>query len=93
MQRPTAKHQAELKESCGRVGDRIERAGEVKDITRRPTESSNLDPWGLTETEPPTKEHAGADPTNTLVADVQLGLHLGLLTIGAEATSDSVPCH
>jgi hypothetical protein len=49
--------------------------------------------WGLTETEPPTKEHAGADPTNTLVADVQLGLHLGLLTIGAEATSDSVPCH
>ena len=62
MQRPTAKHQAELKESCGRVGDRIERAGEVKDITRRPTESSNLSPWGLTETEPPTKEHACVGP-------------------------------
>jgi hypothetical protein len=27
MQRPTAKHQAELHECCGRVGDRIEQTG------------------------------------------------------------------
>jgi hypothetical protein len=38
MQRPTAKHQAEPEESCGRVEDRIEQAGRVKGITRRPTE-------------------------------------------------------
>lgn len=25
--------------------------------TRRPTESMNMDPWGLLKTEPPTKEH------------------------------------
>jgi hypothetical protein len=63
MQRHTFKHQVELGESCGRVGGRIEQAGErVKDTTRRPTESTNLSPGGLTETEPPTKEHAGDGP-------------------------------
>ena len=40
--------------------DRTEQARGVKDTTRRPTESTNLGPWGLTDTEPPTKEHAGA---------------------------------
>jgi hypothetical protein len=33
-----------LGKSCGRVGGRIEGAGRVKDITRRPTESTNLEP-------------------------------------------------
>ena len=34
---------------------------------------------GLSETEPPTKEHtqAGPRPPHTYVADVQLGLHVG----------------
>ena len=41
--RPIAKYQAELGVSCGKVGDKIERAGGVKDTTRRPTESTNLD--------------------------------------------------
>jgi hypothetical protein len=49
-------------ESWRRVGDRIGQAGGVKDTTRRPTESSNLGPWGLTVTGPPTKEHAGVGP-------------------------------
>jgi hypothetical protein len=40
----------------------MERAGEIKDTTRRPTESTNLDPWGFTETGPPAKEHAEAGP-------------------------------
>jgi hypothetical protein len=61
-QRPTAKCQTELRESFGRVGDRTERAGGVKDTTRKPTESTKLSPWGLTETEPPTREHTGAAP-------------------------------
>ena len=39
---------------------RIERAEGVKDTTRRPTESTNLDPYVFTETEPPTKEYAWA---------------------------------
>ena len=37
----------------------------------RPTESTNLDSWELSETEPPTKEH------NMLYPDVQLGLQVG----------------
>jgi hypothetical protein len=80
MQRPTAKHQAKLRELCERVGHRIELARE--DTTGRPTESTNLGPWGLTDTEPPTKYHA---------ADVQLGAHVGPLTFEAGAVSDSVP--
>ena len=50
--------------------------------TRTPQEdqqSTNLDPWGLPETEPPTKELPWARPSLSLlihiyVADVQLGL-------------------
>jgi hypothetical protein len=62
MQRTMVKHQAELWESCGRVGDMIEEAWGVRDTTRGPTESTNLGPWGLTEHEPPTKEYTGAGP-------------------------------
>lgn len=37
----------------------VEEAGGVKDTTRRPTESINLSPWKLTETEPLTKNMHG----------------------------------
>ena len=84
MQRPRAKHQAEIRESCERVGDRTEQARGVKDTTRRSTESTNLGLCRLIETEPLTKEHAGGEPRPpyTFVADGQLGLHVGPLTIG-----------
>jgi hypothetical protein len=47
-------------------------------------ESTNLHPWGLSESEPPTKEHAqaGPRPPRTHVADVQLGLHVGPEQLG-----------
>ena len=51
MERPTAKHQAELGDSCGRGRGRIVKVRGNKDITRKPTESANLGPQGLTETE------------------------------------------
>jgi hypothetical protein len=54
--RSRAKHQAEF---GSLVGHSIEKARGAKDTTKRPSESINLGPWGLTETEPPTKEHAG----------------------------------
>lgn len=41
MQRPTVRHKAELRESCGRVGRRIEGAGGLKDNTRS-TGTTNL---------------------------------------------------
>lgn len=44
------------------MGDRLEQEGGVKDTTRKPGESPNLGPWGLTETEPSTKENSGAGP-------------------------------
>ena len=39
----------ELGKSCGGWGARIEEAREVKDTSRKPTESTNLGPQGLTE--------------------------------------------
>jgi hypothetical protein len=42
-----------LKESYGRVGRKIKGPEEDRDSTGRPTESTNLDPWG---SEFPTKE-------------------------------------
>ena len=62
MQRPTAKHQAVFGESSVYVRDRIEQTGGVKDTTGRHTESTSVHSWGLTKTEPPTKDHAGAGP-------------------------------
>jgi hypothetical protein len=59
--------------------------GRGQGLHRKTTESSNLDSWGLPETEAPTKEQALAGPTppapapntQTYIADVQLGLHVG----------------
>ena len=68
-----------------RSGRRIDGTRGVKDTTRRPTESTNLGTQGLTETEPPTKEHAGAGASpspHVFGVDVQLGLHGCPLTIG-----------
>jgi hypothetical protein len=59
MKRPTAKHQVELGESCGRVEDRSEQAGGIKDFTRT-TESTNLNTWEFTESGPPHRNHDGA---------------------------------
>jgi hypothetical protein len=57
---PIAKHQTELGEYCGRVGGRIGEPRGVKFTTGRTAESNTLVPWELTDTETPTREHAGA---------------------------------
>ena len=56
MQRPTAKHSAELGESCGREGGKNVGARGVKDTIRKPTESTNLGSQVLTEVDSITKE-------------------------------------
>jgi hypothetical protein len=73
----------ELRESCGRVGDRIEGAKSVKDITRTSTKSTNLGPWGLTEiiTNQRACRYRIYPPHTTFVADVQHGLHVVPLRI------------
>jgi hypothetical protein len=58
----TAKHQTELRMSCGIVGDRSKQAGGVKDTPRRPIKSTVLGPWGISEPGPPARVYAGAGP-------------------------------
>ena len=63
--------------------------------SRKPTGSTTLGPLGFTETELPTRELAWDGPWQALyiyVTDVQLSLHVALLTAGAGAVSDSVDC-
>jgi hypothetical protein len=52
MKTPTVICKTTSGEFCGRVEIRIERAGEVKGTTRIHIDSTNLDSWVLTETEP-----------------------------------------
>lgn len=57
------------------------------------SESTNLGLWGFIKTEAPTKAHTGSGARPTTRADAEFGLHMGLLTIGAEVVSDSVASH
>ena len=66
---------------------RIEGVGGIKDTTGGYTESTNLRPCGLSETELSTKEHIKAGPSPP-VADVQICPHVGPLTIGALTITD-----
>lgn len=79
MQRTTAKHRMEIGNCYGRVGRKIEGPEEDRYSTERPTDSTNLDHWVLSETEPPTKEHTQARPT-PYVADM---VFIGSQIIGA----------
>ena len=42
--------------------EKLEEAEEESDPIGRPAVSTNLDPWELPETKPPTKEHTWAGP-------------------------------
>ena len=46
-------------EFCGRAVGKTEGNSDVKDTTST-TEATKIGPWGLTETNPPSKEHAWA---------------------------------
>ena len=83
----------ELRKSCGGVGGRIEEPKGERDSIRRPSELTELDPWGFPETEPPTKEYIRAVPRPpcTNVVDVQLDLHAGLRTTEVGFTLTVLP--
>ena len=64
----------QVRDTYGRVGGRIEAHKVNGNPIGRPTESTNLDPWELSESESPTKEHTWARMTptrSTYVADRQ----------------------
>jgi hypothetical protein len=60
MPKPTAKHSTEIRDACGRAGGRTEGPEGKGNPVRKPTESTKLDPWELSETEPLSKEHTWA---------------------------------
>jgi hypothetical protein len=61
-------------------------------VIGKQTESTNVDTWGLSESEPPTKEHTRAEPRPPYiyVADMQLDLHVALEKTGIEAIPKAV---
>ena len=54
MQIVRTKHWTKVRDPYGRVRAKIEGAEGDGNLIRRPTVSTNLDPWELPETEPPT---------------------------------------
>ena len=88
----------EVGDSYGRVGERTQGPKGDRNSTGRATESTNLDSWGLPETEPPIKEHTWAGPRPpypspcTYVADVQLGLRVGPKQLERGAIPKAVAC-
>ena len=61
MPRSIAKDDTELRKSDRRVGGKINKPGRDKDSTRSPSESTNLDPYKLLETEYQPKSIQGLD--------------------------------
>ena len=60
MQILMANHWTEVRDPYGGIRGRTEGGEGDDNPIGRPTMSTNLDPWELLETEPPTKEHTQA---------------------------------
>ena len=84
MQKPIAKHQAELGESCEKIGDRIEWAQREGQGHHKRTYRVNY---------PGSMRIHRNWTTYTFVADVEFSLHVGHITNGIGAASDSVAYH
>jgi hypothetical protein len=57
----TANQWTEVGDPWGWMRGKLEKAEEEGDLIRRPIVSKNLDPWDLSDTEPPTRQHTPAD--------------------------------
>jgi hypothetical protein len=49
------------RDPCGWIRENLEEAKEEGDPVERPAVSINMDPWDLSDTEPPTRQHIPAD--------------------------------
>jgi hypothetical protein len=68
----------EAADPCGCIGENLEEAEEGNPI-RRPTVLTNLDPWDLSETGPPTRQHTPSEirpPTHIQERAARSGLSL-----------------
>ena len=71
MQTPTTKQWMELRDSYGRIGGRIVGLKGDRNSTERPTESTNLDPWGSQRmNHQPKTYRVEPRPPHSYVADV-----------------------
>jgi hypothetical protein len=61
MQIFTPNQWTEAGDPCGCVREKLEEAEEESDPIGRPAVSTNLDPWDLSDTELPTRQHTPAD--------------------------------
>jgi hypothetical protein len=61
MQIFTHNHWTEVRHSYGWIRERLEDAKEEDDPIGRPAVSTNLEPWDLSDTEPPTRQHTGVE--------------------------------
>ena len=53
---------SEVEDPCGWIKERLEEAEEEDDPIRRPTLSTNLDSWDLSDPQPPRRQHTLAGP-------------------------------
>ena len=75
-------------DSYGRVGERVADPGVVRNSTERPTELTNLVPWGSQRLNHQPNSIPGLDLApnlHTSVADIQLDLPMGPQVTGVEA--------
>ena len=80
-QEPTTEHQAEPREFCGRVGDKIESDGRsTSQVLQR--DSQRLNHQAKSMQWPDLATHT---PPHTFVAYMQLGFHVCPLTVGVQA--------
>jgi hypothetical protein len=94
MWRSTAKHQAVLRESYGRVRYRNDQVGKVKDNTKDLQSQLSCDHWGSQILGcKPGSMHELDPEAYTFVANIQIVLYVGPLTSGTQAVSVSVPGH
>lgn len=82
-----SQNQVKPGETCGRGGDRKLQVGGIKDTTRRTSESTYMNPWGLTETEPKRVQGLELGPVHTGSRRTAWP-SCGSLTTGAEAVWD-----
>lgn len=90
MQIPATEHWTEVEDFYGRVGERIEGPELDRNTTGRITESTNLDPWEVSETKP-TKDQprtyiGWTKDLGTYVVDVLLNFHVSPPTTGASCS-------
>ena len=77
-----------VRDPCGWVRKRLEETEEEVDFIRKPTVSTNPDPWNLSDTEPPTRQQTGAGLRSGHIYSRRL---IGLASVREEGPNPQEP--